>query len=364
MPKDMSIHFVPQPVQPQPGPTLSVVIPMLNEEGGIARLFEVLPPALDALGVDWEVVCVDDGSTDRTLHLLREVNRRLPQVRVVSLSRNFGKDLALAAGLSHARGRAVVPLDADLQHPVELIGRFLELWREGYEVVYAYRARRDDEGAAKRLLSNAYYGLVSRISDPVIPPHTADFRLMDRRVVDTLNAMPERGRFMKGLCAWTGFRQIGVPYMPAARHAGGSRWSLWKLWNFALDGLTAFSTMPLRVWTYVGLAVSLLAFAVGLYELVETLAFGVVVPGYASIIVSVLFLGGLQLIATGILGEYLARIFTEVKGRPLFVVKECVGFAPEAIQVQAGAVQAGAAAPAALVPANTAATASARAAAV
>jgi len=306
-------------------PDLSVVIPMLNEETNLDPLFDRLLPFLDGLGLGYEVICVDDGSADRTLDRLRQIHARHPQIKAVALSRNFGKDVALSAGLFHSRGRAVIPLDADLQHPVELIPVFLEHWRQGFDVVYAYRARRDDEGLLKRTLSRAYYALISRISDPVIPPHSSDFRLMDRKVVDVLNAMPERARFVKGLSAWAGFRQIGIPYEPAPRAGGVTSWSLWKLWNFALDGLTAFSTMPLRIWTYIGVLVSASAFLVGIYELFKVLVDGVEVPGYASIILSVLFLGGLQLIATGILGEYLARIFTEVKGRPLFVVRERLG---------------------------------------
>jgi glycosyltransferase involved in cell wall biosynthesis len=290
------------------------------------RLFERLLPSLDALALNYEVVCVDDGSSDATLCLLRDINREHPQVKVVALARNFGKDTALSAGIAAARGQAVLSIDADLQHPLEMIPEFLARWREGYEVVYAYRSSRHDESLPKRLLSRAYYGLVSRISDPVVPPHSSDFRLLDRKVVQVLNAMPERARFVKGLSIWPGFRQIGVAYQPHARHGGTTSWNLWKLWNFALDGLTAFSTLPLRIWTYVGMFVSLAAFLVGSYELGRVLLFGIDLPGYASIITSVLFLGGLQLIATGILGEYLARIFTEVKGRPLFVVRERIGF--------------------------------------
>ena len=313
---------------------LSVVLPMFNEQANVGQLFDRLLPALDLLGLNYEVICVDDGSADTTLSLLREVNRQHAQVKIVALSRNFGKDTALSAGLAAARGQAVLSLDADLQHPLEMIPEFIARWREGYEIIYAYRASRADESFAKRQLSRAYYGLISRISDPVIPPHTSDFRLLDRKVVDVVNAMPERARFVKGLSIWPGFRQIGVAYQPHARAGGTTSWNLWKLWNFALDGLTAFSTLPLRIWTYVGLVVSAFAFVVGSYELGRVLLFGIELPGYASIITSVLFLGGLQLIATGILGEYLARIFTEVKGRPLFVVRERIGFDTDTAEPQ------------------------------
>lgn len=317
------------PAPVAPGIELSVLIPMYNEADNLSALFAALLPVLDRLGLRYEVVCVDDGSRDGTFEVLRARHAANPVIKALALSRNFGKDTALTAGLRHCRGAAVVPIDADLQHPPELIETFVAKWREGYEVVYAVRTDRADESWLKREASNAFYRLFRRMSEIPIPADAGDFRLLDRRVVDVLNRMPERGRFMKGLFAWVGFRQIGVPYTPQERHAGSSKWNFWRLWNFAIDGLTAFSTVPLRVWTYFGVLVAVLSFLYGLYLLVRTLVFGVDVPGFASIMVSLLFLGGVQLMSSGILGEYLGRVYNEVKARPLFVVRDCVGIEPE-----------------------------------
>jgi glycosyltransferase involved in cell wall biosynthesis len=256
-------------------------------------------------------------------------HHRYPQVKVLSFSRNFGKETALTAGLQHSCGRAVIPLDADLQDPPELIGTFIAKWREGYDVVYAMRTKRQGEGWLKRATANLFYRLINRFSETPIPKNTGDFRLMDSRVVRVLNQIPENTRFMKGLFAWVGFKQIGVPYEREPRHAGKTKWNYWKLWNLALDAITLFSTVPLRLWGYVGLAISFLSLAYAAFLVLRTLIFGIVLPGYASIMVAILFLGGLQLFSLGIIGEYLGRVYAETKKRPLYVVAESYGFGEE-----------------------------------
>jgi glycosyltransferase involved in cell wall biosynthesis len=249
-----------------------------------------------------------------------------PRVKLIDLSRNFGKELALTAGLDHASGEAVIPIDADLQDPPELIGEFVRLWREGYDVVYGVRKLRTGDGLGKRLTARMFYHLFNSLTEVCIPENTGDFRLMDRRVVEALRRLPERNRFMKGLFSWVGFRQTGVEYDHDARAAGTSKFKFWKLWNFAIDGITAFSTLPLRVWSYVGVGISLLAFLYAMFIMFRTLAMGSDVPGYASLIVAVLFLGGIQLITLGVIGEYLGRLYAEAKQRPPYVVGRTYGF--------------------------------------
>lgn len=304
---------------------LSVVAPMYNEAANLDRFFERLVPVLDGLGSSYEIVCVNDGSSDETLSRLLEHRRRAPAITVIDLARNFGKEIALSAGLEHARGAAVVPIDADLQDPPELIAELVARWREGYDVVYATRRSRRGEGWLKRLTANAFYRVLDRLTEIPIPRDTGDFRLLDRRVVDALIRLPERTRFMKGLFAWVGFRQTAVLYDRQPRHAGTTKWNYWRLWNLAIDGITSFSSIPLKVWGYVGLVLSLLAFLYAAFLVLRTLAFGIDVPGYASLMVVILFLGGMQLITLGVIGEYLGRIYTEVKGRPLYLVRERYG---------------------------------------
>ncbi|MEQ9641498.1 MAG: glycosyltransferase family 2 protein [Alphaproteobacteria bacterium] len=302
-------------------PVLSIVIPMKDEAGSLPALFGRLLPVLQGLGESFEVVCVDDGSTDATLSDLRAMLSASPWLRVVELSRCFGKEAALTAGLAHSRGQAVVPLDADLQDPPELIEKFVNVWRDGAEVAYGVRQDRTTDHPAKRFTARLFYRLINRLSVIPIPRDVGDFRLMDRRVVDAVLDLPERTRFMKGLFAWVGFRQVAVPYTREARAAGRSKFRPWRLWNFALEGIAAFSTAPLRIWTYVGLGVSALAIAYASILILRTIIYGRDVPGYASLMVVVLVLGGIQLITLGVLGEYLGRIFEETKRRPLYVVR-------------------------------------------
>ena len=311
-------------------PELSVVAPMYNEEDNIAAFFAALMPVLEGLGLSYEVICVDDGSTDSTLEKLMAVRAEEGRIKVVSLSRNFGKDMALSAGLDHAGGDAVVPIDTDLQDPPELIAEMIATWRQGYDVVYAVRtSRRHSDSALKRGSASLFYRTFNLLVDTNIPRDTGDFRLMDRAVVEALRQLPERTRFMKGLFTWVGFRQTGITYERKARHAGDTKWSWWRLWNFALDGITSFSTLPLRFWAYLGLVISALSFVYLVFLIIQVMISGIDVPGYASLMVVVLFLGGLQMLTLGIFGEYLGRLFDEVKGRPLYIVRRRYGFGPD-----------------------------------
>lgn len=309
---------------------LSVVIPCYNEAANVERLFERLIPALDRVaaeaGMEWEVVCVNDGSRDDTLDRLLDVHDREPRVKLVDLSRNFGKELALSAGLTHTTGDAVVPMDADLQHPPELLPAFIAKWREGYDVVVAVRHARVGQSLKHRMFARMFYWIFDHLSEVKLPREVGDFRLMDRKVVEIINRMPERTRFMKGIFAWVGFRQIGIPYEQGERAGGDTKWGFVKLLRLSLDGLTAFSTFPLRVWSLVGVAISAVAFIYILIRLIRTLFHGIDVPGYESLLAAVLFLGGIQLFTLGIIGDYLGRVFNEVKGRPLFIVRSAHGF--------------------------------------
>ncbi|PWC33027.1 glycosyltransferase family 2 protein [Azospirillum sp. TSO35-2] len=307
---------------------LSVVIPFYNEGPNVAALFDRLTPVLDGLGMDWEVVCVNDGSRDDTIDRLLDAHDRDDRIKVVDLSRNFGKELALSAGLSHATGDAVVPMDADLQHPPELLPTFIAKWREGFDVVVAVRHARVGQSLKHRIFARLFYWFFDHLSEIKLPREVGDFRLMDRRVVEVINRMPERTRFMKGIFAWVGFRQAAIPYEQGERAGGDTKWGFLKLLRLSFDGLTAFSTFPLRVWSLVGVAVSGVAFVYIVIRLIRTLIHGIDVPGYESLLVAVLFLGGIQLITLGIIGDYLGRVFAEVKGRPLFIVRSAHGFGP------------------------------------
>ncbi len=305
---------------------LSVVVPFHNEEPNVDHLFERLETVLQRLQCSYEIVCVDDGSRDKTLENLIANHQRNSAIKVINLSRNFGKEVALTAGIDHAIGKAIIPLDADLQDPPELIGDLVAKWREGYDVVYAVRQSRQGESWLKKFTANGFYRVIGKLSQVPIPQNTGDFRLIDRCVVDALKQLPERTRFMKGLFAWVGFRQTYIVYDRASRYQGTTKWNYWRLWNFAVDGITSFSFLPLKVWSYVGLGFSLLAFVYATFLVIRTLIWGIDVPGYASLMVAVLFLGGIQLVTLGIIGEYLGRVYEEVKGRPLYLVRNRYGF--------------------------------------
>ena len=309
-------------------PVLSLVVPCYNEAAGLASFWARASDALDALGAPAEAVFVDDGSRDATFAVLSALAARDPRVRVVALSRNFGKEIALAAGLDHARGDAVVPIDADLQHPPELLHELVARWREGCDVVIALRRDRATDSAARRLASDLFHRLFARVSAVPVPRGAGDFRLMSRPVVDALKSMPERTRYMKGMYAWVGFRTATVDYDVAERAAGESRFGLVKLWRLALDGIVSFSALPLRMSSFLGALFALVALGYGAWLVARTLVHGVDVPGYASLMVVVLFLGGVQLLSLGVIGEYLGRVYDEVKARPLYVVRARVGFPP------------------------------------
>ena len=309
-------------------PVLSLVVPCYNEAAGLASFWARASDALDTLGVPAEAVFVDDGSRDPTFSVLTALAARDARVRVVALSRNFGKEVALAAGLDHAAGDAIVPIDADLQHPPELLHELVARWREGYDVVIALRRDRATDSAARRLASDLFHRLFARVSAVPVPRGAGDFRLMARPVVDALKSMPERTRYMKGMYAWVGFRTATVDYDVAERAAGESRFGLVKLWRLALDGIVSFSALPLRMSSFLGALFALVALGYGAWLVARTLVHGVDVPGYASLMVVVLFLGGVQLLSLGVIGEYLGRVYDEVKARPLYVVRARVGFPP------------------------------------
>ena len=310
---------------------LSIVVPVFNEALGLEALVARLRPVLDASGCAWEVIFVDDGSRDGSRDVLRRLHQAEPRMKAVFLSRNFGKECAIAAGLAHAAGDAVILMDSDLQHPPETIPQFLAKWRDGYEIVYGQRDDRASDSPFRRMFSRGFYKLFESMSGTTLPDGAGDFRLLDRKAVAAMNQFGERARFNKGLYAWIGFKTVGVDYHVPPRHdGGGSRWRPGQLWHFALDGLVSFSTVPLRVWSYVGLVVSMAAFGYLLVFLTRTLIFGTDVPGFPSLLISVMFFGGIQLISLGVIGEYMGRIYEEVKGRPLFIVADEIGIRPAA----------------------------------
>jgi glycosyltransferase involved in cell wall biosynthesis len=307
-------------------PTLSVVAPCFNEEGVLHELYRRISQVLDGSGASWELVLVNDGSRDRTPEIMRELHAQDERVKVVDFARNFGHQIAVTAGMDYAQGDAVVLIDADLQDPPELILEMLAKWREGYEVVYAIRAERKGETWFKEFTAKMFYRIIYKITDINIPMDTGDFRLMDRKVVNALKTMHEKHRFMRGMSVWVGFRQTGVKYVRAERYAGETKYPLKKMLKFAMDGITSFSYFPLQVATYFGFAAALLAVLGILVTIVLRLSGSHAFFGQATTLVSVLFLGGVQLICLGIIGEYLGRIYDEVKGRPLYIVREALGF--------------------------------------
>jgi len=305
---------------------VSLVSPFYNEEKGVqaffSRINEVFAPLAERY--DLEVIGINDGSRDRTYDELVKAKAENHYLTVVDLSRNFGKEAAISAGLDFATGDAVIPIDSDLQHPPEVILELIQKWEEGAEVVLAKRVDRDTDHAVQKLTANWFYRVHNKISDIDIPADVGDFRLMDRKVVDALKTLPETRRFMKGLFAWVGFRTSIVEYKVAPREHGTSSFNTWKLWNFAIEGITSFSTAPLRIWTYLGCGVSAFAFLYAAYLLIKTMFFGADTPGYASLMITILFASGVQLIGIGVLGEYVGRIFAESKKRPVYIVRDVI----------------------------------------
>lgn len=306
--------------------SISIVVPMYNEEAVFHTLFRELEETLSQLDVTYEIICVDDGSKDKTRELLMAKTQQDPRVKAVILSRNFGKEAAMTAAIDYATGDAVIPIDADLQDPPELIGQMIEKWREGFDVVYAKRVSRATDTPMKRSTAGLFYRVFNMLSEIPIPENVGDYRLMDRRVVDAIKLLPEKDRFMKGLFCWPGFSNTAIEFERPERAEGETKFNYWKLWNFAINGITSFSSFPVRLGVYLGLIVSAVAFVYGVIIMVKTLFTGVEVPGYASMMVVMLFIGGIQLFFLGLLGEYIGRIYKEVKNRPIYMVDKALGF--------------------------------------
>lgn len=305
-----------------PSCTLSIVVPVFNEEAVLAEFHQRLISTVAAIKGGFEIVYVDDGSKDATEQILKDLQAKYPMIAVARFSRNFGKEQATSAGLHLARGEAVVVIDSDLQDPPELIPMMVDAWRQGAEVVKMRRRRRKGETWLKKVTAHAFYRVINLVSEVQIPEDVGDFCLLSRRAVDAMNQLPESNRFMKGLFAWIGFRHIILDYDRHARAAGYSKWHYWKLWNFALEGITSFSVAPLKVATYVGFVSAVSAFFAAMFYLIKTIVHGDPTHGFPTLIVTILFLGGLQLMAIGILGEYLGRLFMESKRRPLYLLED------------------------------------------
>jgi glycosyltransferase involved in cell wall biosynthesis len=305
--------------------SISCVVPVYNEEGVILSFIAHLQKILSELTQASEIIIVDDGSSDATV---ARVMSFMPHshVKVLGLSRNFGKEVALTAGIEHATGDVVILIDADFQHPVELIPTFLKHWSEGYDMVYGTRIDRLSESYLKRNFARLFYWLMRKITKIDIPNNAGDFRLLDRKIVDGLKQFPERTRFMKGLYAWVGYQKIAIPYEVKDRSVGKSRWGFYKLTELAITGITSFSDVPLRVWGLIGFVISLIALIYAIYIVTVTMLFGADLPGFPTLVVAIMFLGGIQLLSIGILGEYIARIFTEVKQRPKYLLSIKEGF--------------------------------------
>ena len=303
---------------------ISIVVPVYNEEESIDLFLKTMEETLTPLRENYafDYVFVNDGSRDNTLSILVKARETYPQISIVDFSRNFGKEAALTAGIDNAKGDAVIPIDVDLQDPPEVVIELIKKWEEGYDVVLARRADRSTDSAAKRLTALWFYQFINTIAKPKIPENVGDFRLMDRMVVEALKKLPERRRFMKGLFAWVGFKTTIVDYERKSRQAGTTKFSGWKLWNFALEGITSFSTALLEIWTYIGLLISSVAFAYLAWIIGSALLFGKDMPGYASTMATILFLGGAQMVGLGIMGVYIGRIYVEVKGRPIYIVRD------------------------------------------
>jgi glycosyltransferase involved in cell wall biosynthesis len=305
---------------------LSLVVPVYNEENSIDIFMEEINKVLTRIDMEKEIIFINDGSRDTTFSVLLDLQKKDRRVKIINLSRNFGKDIALTAGLDATSGDAVVPMDVDLQDPPELILDFVSEWKKGADVVYGTRRFRTTDSAFKRFSSGYFYRVFNMLSNFPIPHNTGDYRLMDKKVIDVIRQMPERDRFMKGIFAWVGFTTKKVEYDRPSRAKGETKWNYFKLFRFAVDGILSFSSWPLRIWTIIGLTVASLSFLYGFWLIIRTVFFGVDVKGYPSLIVSVLFMGSLNLSGIGMLGEYLARVYNEAKRRPLYITKDKIGF--------------------------------------
>lgn len=303
---------------------ISIIAPMYNEEAAIDIFFAEMRKFLAECPYQYEIVCVNDGSKDNTLDILKKYAEEDNRIKIVSFSRNFGKERALYAGLKYSSGDAVIPIDVDLQNPPMTIKTFLAKWEEGYDIVYGVRENRKNEGRLRRFLSKKFYEFYNLISEQKAPYNAADFRLMDRKVVNAVLRIREKHLFMKGIFNWVGYKSCPVLYNHADRAAGNSKFNFWKLWNLALDGITGSSTLPLRIWTYLGGGIAFISFVIALFFLIKTILWGDPVQGFPTLVILLLFFGGIQFIALGIMGEYIGRIMIEVKNRPLYIVDELI----------------------------------------
>jgi glycosyltransferase involved in cell wall biosynthesis len=301
---------------------ISIVCPFFNEEDMVDLFMEEVTAVVKPLNMPFEIVCVNDGSTDNTLQKLLQAKKNFTNIRIINLSRNFGKEAALTAGLDFTKGEVIIPIDADLQDPPELIKSFISKWQDGFDVVLAKRTDRSSDTVVKKLTAQLFYKFHNIISHTELHENIGDYRLMTRKVLNAVQKLPENQRFMKGIFAWVGFKTTIVEYKRNSRRAGKTSFNGWRLWNLALDGITSFSTVPLRIWLYIGFLISFLAFSYGSFIVLRTLIIGVDLPGYASLLTSILFLGGIQLIGIGVLGEYIGRMYIETKRRPPYVVEK------------------------------------------
>lgn len=303
---------------------LSLIVPVYNEEGVSHIFVKEIEHVILNLNKTYEIIFINDGSRDNTLSELIELKKLHNNIKIINLSRNFGKEAALTAGLDNALGEAIIPIDVDLQDPPELIKEMVLKWEEGYDVVLAKRVDRSSDTFSKRFTANAFYKLHNRISNINIPENVGDYRLFSRKVLNAIQLLPENQRFMKGIFAWVGFKTTTLEYSRVERIAGKTSFNSWKLWNFALEGITSFSTLPLRIWLYIGTVISLFSFIFGIFILFKTIFYGIDLPGYASTTIIILFLGGIQLIGIGVLGEYIGRLYIESKHRPIYIIDEII----------------------------------------
>lgn len=304
---------------------ISLIVPIFNEEAGLEVFLPELYETLNKLSNRFEIILVDDGSLDQSIYKIKLLQKNYP-IKLLGLSRNFGKEIALTAGLDHARGDVAILMDADFQHPLSVLSEFLNHWANGYDMVYGARKSRQTETYLKRNAARIFYWVMEKITNMDIPNNAGDFRLLDRKIIDALNRLPERTRFMKGLYAWVGYQKIGVPFEVPNRTKGSSSWGIKNLTELAITGITSFSNVPLRIWSLIGLIISMIALIYAIYIVTVTLIYGADLPGFPSLIVAIMFLGGIQLLSVGILGEYIARIFTEVKQRPIYLIQTKEGF--------------------------------------
>ena len=302
--------------------TITIVIPVMNEEDAVQPFVETVSNELKNINYKLEFIFVDDGSKDNTVRNIKNLINQDERINLLKLSRNFGKEAAMTAGVDHSTGDAVIPMDVDLQDPPEVIHEFIKKWEEGFDTVYGVRKSRDEDTTGKRASAGLFYKIFNKISDTSIPYNTGDFRLIDRKIVDVLKNLPEKNRFMKGLFAWPGFSSIGVAYDRPARRHGKTKFNVWKLWNFAVDGITSFSTWPLRIWSYIGGIIALISLIFMFCIVLRTFIYGIDWPGYASLMSAILFFGAMQLISIGVIGEYLGRLYIESKNRPIYIVDD------------------------------------------